>query len=168
MVTRLPRGAGDGVAARRAVSRESAGSDDRHVRWMAQLQAMIDDVASTAGPAMRELAAKAAELAAKAGDAAGPFAHRAASVTSDVGQRVAARGREIATDLLTCGGRAAETDSRGRGRCRRRHAGSHRSAPHASRPPRLTSPTTWPGRRADGDVARTPGISPCRAGPIAG
>ena len=78
--------------------------DERQARWMAQLQSMIDDVASTAGPAMRELAAKAAELAAKAGDAAGPFAHRAASVTTDVGQRVAARGREIATDLR----RAAE------------------------------------------------------------
>jgi hypothetical protein len=83
---------------------DEAAPDDRQARWMEQLQAMIDNVASTAGPAMRELAAKAAELAAKAGDAAGPFAHRAASVTSDVGQRVAARGREIATDLR----RAAE------------------------------------------------------------
>ena len=73
--------------------------DERHSRWMEQLQAMIDNVASAAAPTMRELAAKAAELAAKAGDAAGPFAHRAASVTTDVGQRVAARGREIATDL---------------------------------------------------------------------
>lgn len=81
-----------------------AAPDERHARWMDQLQSMIDDVTSAAGPALRELAAKAAELAAKAGDAAGPFAHRAASVTSDVGQRVAARGREMATDLR----RAAE------------------------------------------------------------
>lgn len=78
---------------------EEPAPDERHGKWMEQLQAMIDNVASAAGPTMRELAAKAAELAAKAGDAAGPFAHRAASVTTDVGQRVAARGREIATDL---------------------------------------------------------------------
>jgi len=92
-----------------AATGESAAPDERHVRWMAQLQSMIDDVASTAGPTMRELAAKAAELAAKAGEAAGPFAHRAAIVTSDVGQRVAARGREIATDLRRAAEGAAAT-----------------------------------------------------------
>jgi hypothetical protein len=80
--------------------------DDRQARWMGQLQTMIDDVATSAGPPLRELAAKAAELAAKAGDAAGPMAHRAAIATSDVGQRVAARGREIAGDLR----RSAEGD----------------------------------------------------------
>jgi hypothetical protein len=74
-------------------------ADDRQARWMGQLQTMIDDVATSAGPPLRELAAKAAELAAKAGDAAGPMAHRAASPPTTVGQRVAARGREIATDL---------------------------------------------------------------------
>jgi hypothetical protein len=81
-------------------------ADDRQARWMGQLQAMIDDVATTAGPTLRELAAKAAELAAKAGDSAGPLAHRAAIATTDVGQRVAARGREIATDMR----RAADGD----------------------------------------------------------
>ena len=87
--------------------------EERQARWMSQLQSMIDDVASAAGPALREVAAKAAELAAKAGEAAGPFAHRAATVTTDVGQRVAARGREIATDLR----RAADgtTDAAGDG-----------------------------------------------------
>jgi len=73
--------------------------DDRHARWMTQLQTMIDEVTTAAAPTVRELGAKAAELAARAADAAGPFAHRAAGVTSDVGQRVASRGREIATDL---------------------------------------------------------------------
>jgi len=68
-------------------------------RWVAQLQAMIDDVAAAAGPTLREVAAKAAELAAKAGEAAGPVAHKAASVTGNVGQRVAARSRDLAADL---------------------------------------------------------------------
>ena len=106
--TAAPDTAAPGTAAE-AKTGESAAPDERHVRWMAQLQSMIDDVASTAGPTMRELAAKAAELAAKAGEAAGPFAHRAAIVTSDVGQRVAARGREIATDLRRAAEGAAET-----------------------------------------------------------
>ena len=75
------------------------GAEDRHARWMAQLQTMIDEVTTAAAPTARELGAKAAELAARAADAVGPFAHRAAGVTSDVGQRVASRGREIATDL---------------------------------------------------------------------
>ncbi|MHB8458980.1 MAG: hypothetical protein ACYDB6_02825 [Candidatus Limnocylindrales bacterium] len=73
--------------------------DERHARWMGQLQSMIDDLATAAAPTLREIGAKAAELAAKAVDAAGPIAQRAAVATSDVGQRLAARGREIATDL---------------------------------------------------------------------
>jgi hypothetical protein len=48
---------------------------------------------------MREVAAKAAELAAVAGEKAGPAAHRAAQVTETVGQRVAARSKEMAADL---------------------------------------------------------------------
>ena len=67
--------------------------------WIAQLQAMIDNVATAAAPTLREVAAKAAELAAKAGDAAGPIAHKAAEVTGDVGQRVAAKSRDFAADL---------------------------------------------------------------------
>ena len=67
--------------------------------WMAQLQTMIDGVATAAAPHVREIAAKAAELAAKAGDAAGPFAHRAAAATSDVGQKVAAKSRDFAADM---------------------------------------------------------------------
>jgi hypothetical protein len=76
-----------------------ASADARQARWLAQLQAMIDNVATAAAPTLREVAAKAAELAAKAGDAAGPFAHKAAEVTSDVGQRVAAKSRDFAADL---------------------------------------------------------------------
>jgi hypothetical protein len=66
---------------------------------LAQLQQMIDTVATQAAPVMREVAAKAAELAAMAGEKAGPLAHRAAGVTETVGQRVAARSKEMAADL---------------------------------------------------------------------
>jgi hypothetical protein len=67
--------------------------------WMAQLQAMIDGVTTAAAPHVREIAAKAAELAAKAGEAAGPIAKRAATATSDVGQKVAAKSRDFAADM---------------------------------------------------------------------
>lgn len=93
-----PRGeGGDPIPAERD-------GDDRHARWMSQLQTMIDEVTTAAAPTVRELGAKAAELAARAADAAGPLAQRAAVVTSDVGQRVASRGREIATDLRRSAG----------------------------------------------------------------
>ena len=66
---------------------------------LVQLQQMIDTLASQAAPVMREVAAKAAELAALAGEKAGPLAHRAAGMTEQVGQRVAARSKEVAADL---------------------------------------------------------------------
>jgi hypothetical protein len=66
---------------------------------LAQLQQMIDTLAMQAGPVMREVAAKAAELAAVAGTKAGPLAHKAAGMTESVGQRVAARSKEMAADL---------------------------------------------------------------------
>jgi hypothetical protein len=66
---------------------------------LVQLQQMIDTLATQAGPVMREVAAKAAELAAVAGEKAGPLAHKAAGVTEQVGQRVAARSKEMAADL---------------------------------------------------------------------
>jgi hypothetical protein len=66
---------------------------------LVQLQQMIDTIATQAGPVMREVAAKAAELAAVAGEKAGPLAHKAAGVTEQVGQRVAARSKEVAANL---------------------------------------------------------------------
>ena len=81
--------------------------------WMAQLQSMIDGVATAAAPHVREIAAKAAELAAKAGDAAGPFATRAAAATSDVGQKVAAKSRDFAADMRRIAEGDATTDGNG-------------------------------------------------------
>ncbi len=67
--------------------------------WLAQLQAMIDNVATAAAPVMREIGAKAAELAAAAGERAGPFAQKAAEATAHAGSKVAERGREVAAEL---------------------------------------------------------------------
>ena len=50
-------------------------------KMIAQLQVMIDQTGKTAGPVLRDVAAKAAELAAVAAENAGPVAHKAASVT---------------------------------------------------------------------------------------
>jgi hypothetical protein len=66
---------------------------------LVQLQQMIDTLATQAGPVMREVAAKAAELAAVAGQKAGPLAHRAAGATETLGQRVAAKSKDIAVEL---------------------------------------------------------------------
>jgi hypothetical protein len=67
--------------------------------WLAQLQAMIDNLATHASPVIREIGAKAAELAVVAGEKAGPIAHRAAEVTTQAGSKVAERGRVVAADL---------------------------------------------------------------------
>ena len=73
-------------------------------RWVGQLQEMIDQAGRQAGPVLRDVAAKAAELAAVAAENAGPVAHKAASVTEHVGDRLAARSKDLAADLR----RAAE------------------------------------------------------------
>jgi len=64
-----------------------------------QLEAIIQNLTTHATPVLREIAARAAELAAKAGEAAGPLAHKAATVTEEVGGRLAAKGLEVAAEL---------------------------------------------------------------------
>ena len=66
---------------------------------LVQLQQMIDNITYQAAPVVREVGAKAAELAAIAGTKAGPIAHKAADVTEQFGQRVAARSSAMAADL---------------------------------------------------------------------
>jgi hypothetical protein len=68
-------------------------------RWMGQLQVMIEEAGKTAGPVLRDVAAKAAELAAVAAENAGPVAHKAANVTEQVGDKLAARSKDLAADL---------------------------------------------------------------------
>jgi len=92
-----------------ATSAQEGGIHQRGTRDMLlQLQQMIDSLATQAGPAMRDVAAKAAELAALAGEKAGPLAHRAASATERVGVKVAERSKVMATELRR---QAAEADA---------------------------------------------------------
>jgi hypothetical protein len=100
---------GGGRASAAAQSGEEAWSPDSDQQsgtrgaagreMLVQLQQMIDTLATQAAPVMREVAAKAAELAAIAGQKAGPVAYRAAGVAQNVGERVAARSKEMATEL---------------------------------------------------------------------
>jgi hypothetical protein len=76
-----------------------------------QLQQMIDTVSYQAGPVMRDVAAKAAELAAIAGAKAGPLAYKAAEVTDQLGQKVAARSKSVADDLRRAREGSAESNA---------------------------------------------------------
>jgi hypothetical protein len=107
-----PAGSGTSRREQAARARELA------ERWVGQLQEMIDQAGRQAGPVLRDVAAKAAELAAVAAENAGPVAHKAANVTAHVGDRLAARSKELAADLR----RAAE-------------AGRVQTAPPAEEPP---------------------------------
>jgi hypothetical protein len=68
-------------------------------KMIAQLQSMIDNVATQAAPVAREVGAKAAELAAAAADRAGPFAIRAADATADASEKLAVSARQWAAEL---------------------------------------------------------------------
>ena len=68
-------------------------------KMISQLQVMIDQAGKTAGPVLRDVAAKAAELTAVAAENAGPVARKAADVTERVGDRLAARSKDLAADL---------------------------------------------------------------------
>ena len=68
-------------------------------QMVAQLQGMIEQVATQATPALREVAAKAAELAASAAVHAGPLVHKVAEGTDRFGQAVAERSSKFASDL---------------------------------------------------------------------
>jgi len=82
-------------------------------KMLAQLQDMIEAAGKTAGPILRDVAAKAAELTAVAAENAGPAAHKAADVTGQVGERLAVRSRELAIDLHKAAeaARAAQADA---------------------------------------------------------
>lgn len=90
----------------------SSGAGATAERMIAQLQSMIDQIATQAAPVVRQVGAKAAELAAAAADRAGPIAHKAADATADASVRIAERSRTIAADLrrdLTGGEEIAAT-----------------------------------------------------------
>ena len=67
--------------------------------WIAQLQTMIENLATQAAPVVKEIGAKAAELAAVAGDKAGPVAQKAAEYTGKAGEKIATKSRDFAAEL---------------------------------------------------------------------
>ena len=71
----------------------------RGSEWMAQLEAMIQQISTQAAPVARQVGAKAAELAAVAAVKAGPAAQRAAVFTTDYGQRFAEKAQSVAAEL---------------------------------------------------------------------
>jgi hypothetical protein len=91
-----------------AETEPGSGNDARATaeRMVAQLQSMIDSIATQAGPVVRQVGAKAAELAAVAADRAGPIAHRAADATADAGVKIAERSRTWAAELRSKPGEA--------------------------------------------------------------
>ncbi len=82
-------GGSNGEEASRATAKE----------WLAQLEHMIESLATQAAPVIRQVGAKAAELAALAAEKAGPIAHRAAELTEVAGAKVAERSRQLAEEL---------------------------------------------------------------------
>lgn len=76
----------------------AATGESRAREWLAQLQAMIENLATQAAPVVREVGAKAAELAAIAGEKAGPIAQRAAEITGEAGHKLAERSRDLAAE----------------------------------------------------------------------
>ncbi len=104
-----PAGSGSGPNR----SEQAARAREAAERWIAQLQEMIDHASRQAAPVMRDVAAKAAELAAVAAENAGPVAHRAANVTEHVGDRLAARSKELAADLRRAAESARATSAEG-------------------------------------------------------
>ncbi|HSL98105.1 MAG TPA: hypothetical protein VK831_05995 [Candidatus Deferrimicrobiaceae bacterium] len=92
----------DDMANRDTTAAEPEAAADRGEKareWLAQLQGMIEQLATQAAPVVREVGAKAAELAAAAGDKAGPVAVKTAEVTGQAGKKLAERARGLAVEL---------------------------------------------------------------------
>lgn len=87
--------------------------DSKAREWLAQLQSMIENLATQAAPVVREVGAKAAELAAVAGEKAGPIAQRAAEITGEAGHKLAERSRDLAAEWRrdAAAAKAAKSDT---------------------------------------------------------
>ena len=124
----------------------TGGGESGGREWLGQLQSMIDGLATQAAPVLREIGAKAAELAAAAGDKAGPIAHKAAGATEAAGQKLAERGREVASDLRR--GEAGDGQGAAAG-----------DAPNSIEPGATTTATVYPDTASTypSDTSRTVG-----------
>ncbi len=78
---------------------EGSAAGARAKEWLAQLEAMIQEIATQAAPAARQVGAKAAELAAVAAAKAGPAVQKAGEVTAGYSARFAERAQSVATEL---------------------------------------------------------------------
>ena len=87
---------------------EGAGASTRGKEWLAQLEAMIQQISTQAAPVARQVGAKAAELAAIAAVKAGPAAQKAAELTTEYGQRFAERAQSVAAELRSQDAGAAD------------------------------------------------------------
>ncbi len=90
-----PAGSGNGMADEPI---PDAAASSRAREWLAQLEAMIQNIAREAAPVARDVGAKAAELAAVAAVKAGPIAQKAAEATVEYGQRFAEKAQTVAAD----------------------------------------------------------------------
>ena len=116
---------------------DGAAGSTRGREWIAQLEAMIQQISTQAAPVARQVGAKAAELAAVAAVKAGPVAQRAADLTTDYGQRFAEKAQSVAAELRAHDAGATDgADARAAGRRRRGE-----TPPEADRPPRTTQAT---------------------------
>ncbi|MFL5725676.1 MAG: hypothetical protein ACJ76W_03760 [Chloroflexota bacterium] len=89
---------------------DDATADTTANRWLNQLQAMIESVATQAAPVARQIGVKAAELTAAAADRAAPAAHKAGDVAADASAKLAVRSREFAEGLRRDLGVSADGD----------------------------------------------------------
>jgi hypothetical protein len=77
----------------------TGGPADEPNQTIHQLEAILTNLTTYVRPVLREIAARAAESAAKAAEVAGPVTHRVAGMTDLVGEWLAAKGREIASEI---------------------------------------------------------------------
>jgi peptide deformylase len=131
---------------------EGAQGPARGSEWMAQLEAMIQQISTQAAPVARQVGAKAAELAALAAVKAGPAAQRAAVFTTDYGQRFAEKAQSVAAELRsqdTADGAAQETAE---------HETAATAAPEAA-PDGTVEPGAAPAATADAAPDTRPTMS---------
>ena len=122
MTDQLPNDPADGVTSNSAepgaepspgAEAPAEGGSARAREWVAQLEAMIQQISTQAAPVARQVGAKAAELAAIAAVKAGPVAHKAADLTTDYGSRFAEKAQSVAAELRAHGAAGGDGASAG-------------------------------------------------------
>lgn len=76
----------------------AAGEQSPVARIIDSLRGAVDDLAERAGPAVRDITARAAELTAAAATKAAPLAKKAGEATADASEKLAARSHAWASE----------------------------------------------------------------------